>query len=49
MTSVDDAITKPVHRLQVFTGTGRRLTWSDEDKARIVDEIVASGDPPGIV
>jgi len=44
MITVDDAITKPVHRLEVFTGAGRRRTWSDEDKARIVDEIVASGD-----
>lgn len=44
MMSVDDAITKPVHRLEVFTGAGRRRTWSDEDKARIVDEIVVSGE-----
>jgi transposase len=44
MMLVDDAITKPVHRLEVFTGAGRRRTWSDEDKARIVDEIVASGE-----
>jgi transposase len=44
MDTVDDAITKPVHRLEVFTGAGRRRTWSDEDKARIVAEIVASGE-----
>ena len=44
MMSVDDAITKPVHRLEVFTGAGRRRMWSDEDKAGIVDEIVASGE-----
>ena len=44
MMSVDDAITNPVHRLEVFTGVGRRRTWSDEDKARIVDEIVVSGE-----
>lgn len=44
MDTVDNAITKPVHRLEVFTGTGRRRTWSDEDKARIVAEIVASGE-----
>ena len=44
MHTVDNAITKPVHRLEVFTGAGRRRTWSDEDKARIVAEIVASGD-----
>ena len=44
MDTVDNAITKPVHRLEVFTGAGRRRTWSDEDKARIVAEIVSSGD-----
>ncbi|MGY4473654.1 IS66-like element accessory protein TnpA [Bradyrhizobium sp. USDA 3364] len=33
-----------MRRLEVFTGTGRRRKWSDEDKARIVAEIVASGD-----
>ncbi len=44
MDTVDDAITKPVHRLEVFTGAGRRRTWSDEDKARIVAEIVGSGE-----
>ena len=38
------AITEPVRRLEVFTGAGRRRKWSDEDKARIVTEIVASGD-----
>ncbi|WP_246787902.1 transposase [Bradyrhizobium sp. CCBAU 53421] len=38
------AITEPVRRLEVFTGAGRRLELSDEDKARIVAEIVASGD-----
>ena len=44
MDTVDNANTKPVHRLEVFTGAGRRRTWSDEDKARIVAEIVASGE-----
>jgi hypothetical protein len=44
MDTVDNANTKPVHRLEVFTGAGRRRTWSDEDKARIVAEILASGD-----
>jgi transposase len=44
MDTADNAITKPVHRLEVFTGAGRRRTWSDEDKARIVAEIVASGE-----
>ena len=27
------------------TGAGRRRTWRDEDKARIVAEIATSGDP----
>ena len=44
MDTMDNAITKPVHRLEVFTGAGRRRSFSDEDKARIVTEIVASGD-----
>ncbi|HEY0801758.1 MAG TPA: transposase, partial [Steroidobacteraceae bacterium] len=41
---MDSAIIKPVHRLEVFTGAGRRRTWSDEDKVRIVAEIAASGE-----
>lgn len=44
MDTVDSAITKPVRRLEVFTGAGRRRTWSDEDKARVVSEIESSGD-----
>src|ERR1700716_4215403 len=44
MDTVGNAITKPVHRLEVFTGGGRRRTWSDEDKARIVAGIVAGGE-----
>jgi transposase len=44
MDTVHTAITEPVQRLEVFTGAGRRRKWSDEDKARIVAEIVASGD-----
>ena len=43
MDTVDSAITKPVHRLEVFTGAGRRRSFSNEDKARIVAEIVTSG------
>ena len=39
------AITEPVRRLEIFTGASRRRKWSHEDKARIVAEIVASGDP----
>lgn len=38
MDTVDNANTKPIHRLEVFTGAGR---W---DKALIVAEILASGD-----
>ena len=38
------AITEPVRRLEVFTGTGRRRTWREEDKARIVAEIATSGE-----
>jgi transposase len=44
MDTVHSAITEPVRRLEVFTGAGRRRKWSEEDKARIVAEIVASGD-----
>jgi transposase len=44
MDTVDSAITKPVRRLEVFTGAGRRRTWSDEEKARVVAEIETSGD-----
>jgi transposase len=44
MDTVHSAITEPVRRLEDFTGAGRRRKWSDEDKARIVAEIVASGD-----
>jgi transposase len=44
MITEHSAITEPVHRLEVFTGRGRRRTWSAEDKARIVGEIITSGD-----
>ena len=43
MDTVHTAITEPVRRLEVFTGAGRRRKWSDEDKARIVAEIAATG------
>ena len=33
-----------LRQAQVFTGTGRRRTWREEDKARIVAEIATSGD-----
>lgn len=44
MITEHSAITEPVRRLEVFTGAGRRRTWSNEDKARVVAEIVTSGD-----
>lgn len=44
MDTVDSAITKPAHRLEVFTGAGHRRTRSDADKARVVAEIGTSGD-----
>ncbi|WP_244626517.1 transposase [Bradyrhizobium ivorense] len=44
MDTVHSAITEPVRRLDVFAGAGRQRKWSDEDKAPIVAEIVASGD-----
>jgi Transposase len=34
-----------VQRLEVFTGSGRRRTWTAEQKARIVSESYESGDP----
>ena len=44
MDTVHNAIAEPARRLEVFTGAGRRRKWSDEDKARIVAEVVASAD-----
>jgi hypothetical protein len=44
MDTEHSAITEPVRRLEVFTGAGRRRTWRDEDKARLVAEIATSGD-----
>jgi transposase len=44
MDTVDSAIISPVRRLEVFTGAGRRRTWSDEDKARVVAEIGTTGE-----
>jgi transposase len=34
---------EPVHRLEVFTGAGRRRRWSGEQKAQIVAESYAGG------
>ncbi len=42
MDTVRSVTTEPARRLEVFTGAGRRRKWSDEDKARIVAETVAS-------
>ena len=44
MDTEHSAITESVRRLEVFTGAGRRRTWRDQDKARIVAEIATSGD-----
>ena len=38
MMSEHSAITEPARRIEVFTGAGRRRTWSAEDKTRIVAE-----------
>jgi len=44
MDTEHSAITEPVRRIEVFTGTGRRRTWNAEDKARIVAESLTSGE-----
>jgi len=44
MDTEHSAITEPVRRIEVFTGTGRRRTWSAEDKTRIVAETVRDGE-----
>jgi len=35
---------QPVHRVEVFTGTGRRRAWSAEQKALVISESYESGD-----
>lgn len=35
---------EPVHRLEVFTGAGRRRAWSAEQKAEILAESYESGE-----
>ena len=35
------AMSEPVRRLELFTGTGRRRTWSEAEKAAIVAESAA--------
>ena len=44
MDTEHSAITEPVRRIEVFSGAGRRRSWSDADKARIVGEIATSGE-----
>ena len=36
-------MTEPIRRIEVFTGSGRRRSWSADDKARIVAESLTSG------
>lgn len=38
-----EPVATPVHRMEVFTGVGGRRRWSDDDKARIVEETLAPG------
>jgi transposase len=40
---VSEAIGAPAQRIELFTGTGRRRTWSAEQKAVIVAESYADG------
>jgi transposase len=35
---------EPVRRLEIFTGAGRRRSWSAEQKARIVAESLGGGE-----
>lgn len=44
MDTEHSVITEPVRRIEVFTGAGRRRTWSAEDKARIVAETLKEGE-----
>jgi transposase len=40
---LDKSKTEPVRRLEVFTGAGRRRSWTAEEKAGIVAESYADG------
>jgi transposase len=40
---------EPVRRLEVFTGTGRRRTWTAEQKAGIVAESYVGGETVSVV
>lgn len=44
MDTEHSAITEPVRRIEVFTGSGRRRTWSIDDKVRIVAERLTGGE-----
>src|SRR5215207_66392 len=39
----DDAKDRGYRRVEVLTGPGRRRKWSDDDKARIVEETLRPG------
>ena len=43
-TVMSKSVAEPVRRIEVFTGAGRRRSWTAEEKARIVAEIYADGD-----
>ena len=38
------AMSEPARRLEIFTGSGRRRSWSAEQKGRIVAETLADGE-----
>lgn len=40
---LDKSKTEPVRRLELFTGAGRRRSWTAEQKAQIVAESHAGG------
>ncbi|MGY4627178.1 transposase-like protein [Bradyrhizobium sp. USDA 4486] len=47
MDTVHTTITESVRRLEFFNRAGRGRKWNDEDKARVLAEIVTSGDSAG--
>ena len=38
-----NSVAEPVRRIEIFTGAGRRRSWTAEEKARIVAESFADG------